>query len=285
MSPPPISAYVPYFNNVRTIRRTVESLANQTVPPSEIVVVDDGSVDDPTMALSGLDVRVVRHPSNLGRGAARARAMREVRHEFVLGCDAGNILEPAFVERALPWFDDPRVAAVVGRMTQEPPRNVAERWRGRHLFKLDEPQVMHHGALLSTWGALVRASAVNAVGGYDPRLRHSEDRDLGERLLRAAFDVVFDATIDVISVDPNTIRDVLERYWRWYAGVDEGTEWRSYRKSVGYSIKVMVPSDLRAGDPLSVPVSLVSPHYQFWRSWLRRRRPQRPPLATGGAGD
>ena len=43
----------------------------------------------------------------------------------------------------------------------------------------------------------------------------------------------------------------MERYWRWYAGADEQVTWRNYWLNVGYSVKCMVPSDLRAADPLS----------------------------------
>ena len=69
------------------------------------------------------------------------------------------MLEPAFVEKALPWFEEPRVAAVFGRITQPPAGGVAERWRGRHLFKVDLVQQSYRQASLSTWGTVVRASA------------------------------------------------------------------------------------------------------------------------------
>ena len=92
-----VGAYVPCFNDTATLRRSVESVLGQTVRPAEVLVVDDGSADDVTPALRGLDVRTIRHDRNLGRGAARARAMAELHQEFVLCCDAPNILAPTFV--------------------------------------------------------------------------------------------------------------------------------------------------------------------------------------------
>jgi GT2 family glycosyltransferase len=269
---PAISAYVPCCNHAATIGRVVEALRAQTVQPAEILVIDDGSDDAPGDALRGLDVRLIRHDRSLGRGAARARAMREARHELVLCCDATNTLDPAFIERALPWLRDPSVAAVYGRMRQPPPRNLAERWRGRHLFKIQVVDRVRRGAMLSTWGSLVRATAVRAVGGFNSDFRHTEDRDLGGRLLAVGYDVIYDPALEVMSIGENTMAQVLERYWRWYAGPDESVTWRAYWKNVGYSIKSMALDDLRAGDLLSVPVSLLTPHYQFWQSWRRRRR-------------
>ena len=264
----PVTAYVPCYNAAATIRRAVESVLAQTVKPAEVLVVDDGSSDGSIDALRGLDVRILAQPRNLGRGEARARAMSEAKHEHVLCCDATNVLEPAFVEKALLWAENPQVAAVFGRITQSPAGNLAERWRGRHLFKVELAHEPRLHASLSTWGTLVRASAVRQAGGYDRRLRHTEDGELGGRLLAAGFEVVFDPKLTVTSIAPNTLGQVLERHWRWYAGTNPTANWHAYRKSIAHSIKCMAMDDLRAGDPLSVPVSLLSPHYHFWRSFL-----------------
>jgi glycosyltransferase involved in cell wall biosynthesis len=254
------------------VRRAVDRLLQQTLVPAEVLVVDDGSDDGSAETLRGLPVRVIRHERNLGRGAARARAMREAAHELVVCCDATNVLEPAFVERARPWFDDARVAAVHGRITQEAGQTVAERWRGRHLFKGDTPQEVRRGASLATYGAIVRASAARIAGGFDPRRRHSEDSDMGGRLSAAGLEVIYDPRLTVTSVASNSVGDVLERYWRWYAGQDEATSWRGYWKNIGYSVTGMAAADLRARDPLSAGVSLLAPHYQYWRSRSAARR-------------
>ena len=113
---------------------------------------------------------------------------------------------------------------------------------------------------------------MGAVGGYDPRLRHTEDADLGVRLLEAGYDIVGDPDLHVECISSNTLGEVLECYWRWYAGANEEAHVGAYWKTIGYSIKSMAVADLRAGDPRGVPISLLCPHYQFWRSWQRRRR-------------
>src|SRR5450432_4056145 len=148
-----VSAYVPCYNNATTIRVAVESLKAQTVKPEEIFVVDDGSSDDSLRAVEAMGVRVIRHEGNLGRGAVRARAMNEASHEYVLCCDASNALHPDFTKNALLWFEDPTVAAVFGGITQRAAGSAVERWRGRHLFKLDHPAKILHRKKLATYGA------------------------------------------------------------------------------------------------------------------------------------
>jgi GT2 family glycosyltransferase len=161
------------------------------------------------------------------------------------------------------------VAAAFGFITQPPTRNTIERWRGRHLFKgmtATEPQ---HGASLATSGALMRLSAVQRVGGFDATLREAEDADLGERLLAAGFDVIFDPKLFVTATKTNTLREVLERYTRWNTRTPMSV--RDYVRQIFYSIKVMAREDLRAGDPLAALISLASPHHQFWSKYCHRR--------------
>ncbi len=270
-----VSAYVPYYNNASTLARVIKSIQAQTHPVAEILIIDDGSAEpDPLqqILMSFPKVKPIWQGQNRGRGAARAVAMEAVQHEFVLCCDATNLLAPQFVEQALFWVADPQVAAVFGRITQAPKGSLVHRWRGRHLFKAEMPMSTRRGALLSTYGALVRRSLVLEVGNYDPRLRHSEDADLGQRLRDAGHDVVFDPQLQITSIADNTLPQVLERYWRWNAGVRETISALDYLKLISYSIKVMARQDWVAHDPSCIPLSLLAPHYQFWRSWWRRRQ-------------
>ena len=268
-------AYVPCFNNAATVRRAVGSLLAQTIAPAEVLVVDDGSSDDSVAQLNGLPIRLLRQERNLGRGAARARAMAEARHELVLSCDAGMALAPDFVERAVPWFEQPEVAAVFGQIRQPPARTAALRWRARHLYKIRPDAVVRRQVALATGGTFLRRSAAAAVGGFDPMLRHTEDLDLGTRLLAAGHDIVCDPALVMMSLTEDRVADVLERYWRWHAGANEAVTWRNYAKNIVYSLKCMVPDDVRGGDGVSAGISLVCPHYQFWKSYLRARKSRR----------
>src|SRR5271163_4059806 len=187
-----VSAYVPCYNNETTILRAVESIQNQTVPVSQLFVVDDGSTDNSVALLKNSGVQVIINAQNEGRGAVRAKAMLHAKHEFVLCCDAGAALSSNFVERALPWFADEHVVSAQGRITQAPAKNVVERWRGRHLFKLDAEFPALRKVSFYTSGAMVRKSAILAVGNYRTDYRHGEDQELGVRLLANGYDSILD---------------------------------------------------------------------------------------------
>ncbi|MBP5671271.1 MAG: glycosyltransferase family 2 protein [Victivallales bacterium] len=63
---------IPSYNEGEALRRTVESL----LPCGyEIIVVDDGSREDPRRMLEDLPIHYLRHPINLGQGAALQTGM------------------------------------------------------------------------------------------------------------------------------------------------------------------------------------------------------------------
>lgn len=275
-----ISGYVPCFNNRATVMLSVRSLQEQSPSPQEVFAIDDGSTDGSAEWLESHGIRVVRNGCNLGRGATRALAMQEAKGELVISCDATNRLHATFLHDALPWFEEPSTAAVFGRLTEVEGGTVANRWRARHLFKTQDTSLLRHRALLATWGVVMRKSTALAVGNFDCRLRHTEDAELGTRLLAAGYDVIFDPNLRVSCVAKNTVAQVFERYWRWNAGKDEAVSWSGYAKQVRYSLKVMCRQDIAAGDPLSAFLSFLVPHYQFWRSGVRRIRSEPARILT-----
>jgi glycosyltransferase involved in cell wall biosynthesis len=260
-----MSAYVPGYNVGATIKEAVRSVFDQTIPAAEVLVFDDGSTEE-LAPLPG--VKLIRSAINRGRGATRALAMAHAQHNLVLGCDATLRLDRNFVQRALPWFDDAKVAAVFGWVKEEVSSTAANRWRGRHLFKSDIPKEVSRKAPLAAGCFVVRKEPVEQVGGFNPSLTSGEDFDLGQRLLNAGFDVVFDPALFACSFVENSVWEVLERYARWNTRESMGV--RDYLRQINYATNVMVAADLRAKDLPAACISLLSPHYQFWKNLTQK---------------
>ncbi|MDA9401253.1 glycosyltransferase family 2 protein [Bradyrhizobium sp. CCBAU 45389] len=110
-----VSVIVPAFNGGPGLLRSIESLRRQTLPPLEIIVVDDGSTDD-TRAIAeraraaGLVDMVICHGTRCGRSAAINAAARFASGELLLTVDADTLFEPAAVAGLASAFTDPRVA-------------------------------------------------------------------------------------------------------------------------------------------------------------------------------
>ena len=94
-----ISVIIPLYNKSRHIRRSINSVLAQTVPPHEIIIVDDGSTDgggDIVRAFADSRIRLIRQ-SNSGECAARNRGIREASGELVAFLDADDEWLPGFL--------------------------------------------------------------------------------------------------------------------------------------------------------------------------------------------
>lgn len=95
-----LTVVVPVYNEAVTLRASVEKLMKAQLPLRlEILVVDDGSTDDGIDAIGDLreagDLRVVRHETNRGKGAAVRTGIEEASGELLTIYDADSEYNPA----------------------------------------------------------------------------------------------------------------------------------------------------------------------------------------------
>ena len=109
-----ISAVIPLFNKGNCIGRAIESILDQTVPCSEIIVVDDGSTDGGHKVVECIADRRLRLLSqeNQGPSAARNKGIEEAQGELVAFLDADDEWKPWFLESILSlWAQYPEAGA------------------------------------------------------------------------------------------------------------------------------------------------------------------------------
>jgi cellulose synthase/poly-beta-1,6-N-acetylglucosamine synthase-like glycosyltransferase len=267
-----ISAHIPFYNNIDTLREIINCISSQGIKFRDINIYDDGSCTDPTSICSSTNTRLHKFIKNKGRGFIRNKATSDAKSDFILFCDATNLLSAKFIEGALHHFNHNQVAAVSGKISNHPStQNFSSAWRGRHLFKecYNFGPVAQEASSLTTYGTILRRSAVLEVGNFNPDLVHSEDKELGNRLLKAGYKIIGDPNLTVYSIKKDTIFSVLERYWRWYGGTDEKISLQNYCHSIKSSLRPMMQEDIRANDWKSAFISFLCPHYGFCRHLYR----------------
>ena len=85
--PSVISIVIPAMNEAPAIGAVVEKL-RAAAPWREVLVIDDGSIDETGARAAEAGARVVRHPYNKGNGAAVKTGIRNATGEFILIVDA-----------------------------------------------------------------------------------------------------------------------------------------------------------------------------------------------------
>ncbi|HYE62091.1 MAG TPA: glycosyltransferase [Phycisphaerales bacterium] len=185
-----VSVVIPCFNMGATLPETVESVRKQTVPAQEIIVIDDGSTDSETVrVIAGLEregVRVVRQ-HNQGLSMARNAGCAAAASEWVLPLDADDMLAPTFIERCLAAVrEDAGLSAVTSCMACYTDASGGARDHVVDYVPLGFARdLLPARNVASSAIAMVRRSALEEVGGYDPEMTALEDWELWCRLCAA----------------------------------------------------------------------------------------------------
>jgi glycosyltransferase involved in cell wall biosynthesis len=92
---PTITVLIPTYNRAHLIARAVESALSQTLAPTEVVVVDDGSTDDTRAVVEGLagPIRYI-YQENRGASAARNVGAGNAQGEWMAFLDSDDVWLP-----------------------------------------------------------------------------------------------------------------------------------------------------------------------------------------------
>ncbi len=103
---PSVSVILPTYNRAYSIERAIGSVLNQTYQDLELLIVDDGSIDnteEKVFALKKLDSRIkyVRHKENKGPAAARNTGIQLASGKFIAFQDSDDEWLPEKLEKQI----------------------------------------------------------------------------------------------------------------------------------------------------------------------------------------
>ena len=179
---PRVSVIIPTYNCARFIERTINSVLSQTYRDYEVIVVDDGSMDE-TQTLMQQYNKPVRYvyQKNQGASSARNAAVSHATGEFIAYLDADDVWNPDKLARQVEYLDSHPMCGLVhtevsvideedhvlhARFNQETNRAVPQ---GKCLRDI---LLRSH---IQTLTVVERRSAFNSANGFDLRLPVAQD--------------------------------------------------------------------------------------------------------------
>lgn len=102
-----VSVIIPVYNRFNVLKRTLESVFNQTYTHWELIVVDDGSKDVLDIHRLGLEnipvdrCTIVRNEPNIGPGLSRQRGLEMAKGDYVCFLDADDTWANTFLEKSV----------------------------------------------------------------------------------------------------------------------------------------------------------------------------------------
>ena len=181
---PLVSVIIPTHNRGWIVKEAIDSVLKQDFHDYELIVVDDGSVDDTPAILNayGKKISVLRQP-NQGVSAARNRGIEAASGRLIAFLDSDDLWLPRKLSTQVQFFNDHPQAVVT--QTQE-------RWI-RNGVRVN-PKQRHHKfsgmiferslalCLVSPSAVMIKKNLFSTVGVFDENLPACEDYDLWLRI-------------------------------------------------------------------------------------------------------
>lgn len=222
------------------VRNTIQSALN-LAGEKTVYLLDDGNTGEARRLAVELGICYVRRADNAGYKAGNVNnALRHhVREPYAIIVDADFALHPQFIQRTLPLFVDPRVAAV---QTPQIYGNADTLFsRGcKHLQDIFYSYLQPGRHLLGSsfcvgTNVVFRVKALREVGGL--REMHSEDIFTTLSLLERGYRVSFLDEALAVGLSPTTLTSFYTQQNRWALGAFL----MMFRHSTLFNRKLTVP--------------------------------------------
>lgn len=192
MSAPLVSIIVPTFNRAKYLQEAIQSIQQQSFQGWELVVIDDGSVDDTATILDRLcsiDPRInYRKQENRGSGAARNHGLSIAQGSYVAFLDSDDRYLPLGLETLVQAITAGHRRLIYGDYvvfdeadgTTKPIRASAPLARPRLALQFLIPRA---NPILPS-ATIVERRALEEIGGFDETFRTGQAVELWSRFTR-----------------------------------------------------------------------------------------------------
>jgi glycosyltransferase involved in cell wall biosynthesis len=241
-----LAVVIPTYNSERTLEGCLDSLVRQTVPPSQVVIVDDIRTTDNTREIAQrFGVGLIVSPA--GRAKSRNQGVAATDSDFLLSLDSDMRLLPSLVSESLDELAKGAEALTIPEVAVGPGY-----WtRARRIDKASV-ELTRFGVSLRVFSRVV----FNKAGGFDETLLAGEDLDFHHRVVETGA-VVRHIGSSHIEHDEGalTLRSAIRKKY-WYGMTLPAFESKHGTKALTDGFPQRLWTGIQLGlrrDPLAVP--------------------------------
>ena len=185
-----ISALVTVYHGTDAddLARALDSLAAQTRPADELVIVVDGPVPEGVRrVVERQDARVIWLEENVGAGPASQAGLSTIDSDYTARLDSDDAAKPERFARQLAYLEAHPECAALGTAVEEFTRQPGDTGKVRALPE-DPHEYAKMNSPVNNPSVMLRTRAVKQVGGYND-VHFMEDYDLYARLIAGGWQV------------------------------------------------------------------------------------------------
>ncbi len=214
---PTVSIVIPCYNGAPYLEGTLESALSQTIPPDEILFIDDGSTDGSGEIARRFPIRCHSNGKNLGLAATRNLALQLAHGEVILFLDVDARADGQLVELLRAELAESDIVAVGGQGIEVNIQNEYDEFRKRFFSQSLGSRRLDPAPVLFGLCSAYRRDALSRIGGFDPEFRtNGEDFDLSFRLKAAGSRLVYNPELKVYHHRHDDRESLLALVHRWF---------------------------------------------------------------------
>lgn len=226
-----VSIIIPAWNAEDSIGDCLTSITKQTISPTEIILVDDGSHDNTAMIAQEFNVQLLNTHGRKGPAAARNMGAKAATGDIIIFLDSDVIVQKNLIEKVTSHFTDESVWAVQTLYTPTcPAKNSVSLYQNYYYYYSLNRMPEGNTATFATWCAAIRRDKFAEIEGFNVRIPEPtvEDEELGYTIVEKGGRIILDKSILVTHLASYTLEQFTKRRLRM-ARAQAKSGWRQIK--------------------------------------------------------
>lgn len=208
-----VSVVILNWNKPHDTVECIRSIKTQTYTDHEIIVVDNGSVDNSIEILEQIkNITLIKNPSNRGFTGGHIDGLRHASGEYIFVLNNDAVVDPSYIEKAIDTMNSRENIAVVGgraylwqndddKFKTDIPYYAFQTINpvtAEGIFVASDNHFPHRTNWVSGSAMMIRREVLDKVGYfYNPLFAYYEESDLFARMAINGYDIVYSPELHI----------------------------------------------------------------------------------------
>lgn len=227
LKPKTISLVIPTHNRIKSLQRLLKSIEDLHLEPDEVIIVNDGSVDQTQYLLKNWEIInhnfipvIFNSPNSQGPGAARNIGIQLASSDAIAFTDDDCVLHPSWISSIMKsrYWERREIAGIGGKVFNFRQGAVSEYYSYHRI--LEPPK---YNQYLVTANACYLKNCLLEVNGFDETHKYpgGEDNGLSFKLAKRGYTFGFEKNMVVLHDYRTSIISFLKTFYRYGKGCAE----------------------------------------------------------------
>lgn len=228
-----VSLIIPTLNNEETLKLCLSSLKPQLDEKDEIIIVDSYSKDNTVKIGKKFKTKILKTKGN--RSVARNKGWKNASNNVIIFIESDSIYDKNYIKEVKKLMKKKNTNCLLDKRLHYEPSN----WVSKTLNKEFKLRYSNNFKPMNAW--ILTKKMLKKVNGFDERLEYAEDIDLGKRVKRIGYEILFaEKAVQYHLGEPSTLKQVIMRSWKF--GQNMKPFYNKHKNTPWYKIIIFLTS-------------------------------------------